>query len=147
MSKFMCVCNHLCVCTPIQIYIIYTIFVLSFKIKRYFLIKCQRLTISSVTEIFSISRAKIISIPWSQINLNSQFSLSNWTNENGTVGGCCFFFFEGESSVFFPLLRSLLPIHTLPFPYLATSWLTVLTGRASWGKNRSENEERFWLGY
>lgn len=37
----MCVCDHLCVYTLIQIYIIYTIFVLSFKIKM-FLNKIKR---------------------------------------------------------------------------------------------------------
>lgn len=45
MSKFVCVCEHLCVCIPIQIYIIYTIFILPFKIKGCFLIKCQTLAI------------------------------------------------------------------------------------------------------
>ena len=45
MSKFVCMCEHLCVCIPVQIYIIYTIFVLPLKKKRCFLIKCQTLAI------------------------------------------------------------------------------------------------------
>lgn len=70
----MCVCEHLCVCIPIQIYIIYTVFVLSFKIKRCFLIKCQSLAILGVTKIVSISWENTVSTPWSQINLNIKFS-------------------------------------------------------------------------